>query len=233
MTDSILKTVAYTGLNGGFTTRRERIVRESALTIRLDGQPFATAMLLAAQEEEFVYGHLYAQGIIRNAADIAALTIKNNVADVQLAADHATPSTPEKVASDLVVAQEDIFASVRAILQSEVFAETEAVHSGGLFREGKEPICIAEDLGRHHALDKVIGGGLRRGVDFGRTLAASTGRLPTEMITKCRATGIPIIATKGVPTTLAIEMAAAAGITIAGMVRGETMLVYSHPERIK
>jgi FdhD protein len=233
MTDRILKTVAFTTGNGGFTRRRERIVRESALTIRLDGKPLATAMLLAAREEEFVYGHLYAQGIINSAADIAALTIKNNVAEVRLAAGHAAPPPPEKVESDLAVSKEDIFSSVRAILKSEVFAETEAVHSAGLFREGKDPVAIAEDLGRHHALDKVIGAGLLRGIDFRRTLAASTGRLPAEMISKCRHAGIPIIASKGVPTTLAIEMAVAAGITVAGLVRGDTMLVYSHPERIK
>ncbi len=128
---------------------------------------------------------------------------------------------------------EDIFKCVKAILKSEVFTETEAVHSAGLFLEGKKTICIAEDLGRHNALDKVIGGGLIRNIDFGRTLAASTGRQPSEMILKCRNAGIPIIATKGVPTTLAIEIAREAGITIAGLVRGNTMIVYSHWERVE
>jgi len=233
MTDKILKTVSYTGLNGGFTRRRERIVRESALAIRLDGKPFATAMLLAGREKDFVYGHLYAQGIIGSAADIAALTIKNGIADVKLTAGYAAPPPQEEIESDLKVSREDIFSCVRAILKSEIFAETEAVHSAGLFLEGREAVDIAEDLGRHHALDKVIGAGLLGGVVFGRTLAASTGRLPAEMIARCRHAGIPVIASKGVPTTLAIEMASTAGVTIAGLVRGDTMIVYSHPERIK
>jgi FdhD protein len=72
-----------------------------------------------------------------------------------------------------------------------------------------------------------------QGIDFSRTLAASTGRQPSEMLFKCLQAGIPIIATKGVPTTLAVAIAVKAGITIAGLVRGSTMTVYSHPERIE
>ena len=122
---------------------------------------------------------------------------------------------------------------VKAILKSHIFEETEAVHSAGLFLEGEKPAAITEDLGRHHALDKAIGQTLLKGFNPSRTIAASTGRQPAEMITKCRNAGIPIIATKGVPTSLAIQIAEKSGITIAGLVRGPKMIVYSHPERIK
>jgi FdhD protein len=141
-------------------------------------------------------------------------------------------AVPKVVHSDLKVSAEDIFRCVRAILKSDVFAETEAVHSAGLFLNGKDTICIAEDLGRHNALDKVIGAGLLQNIDFRRTLAASTGRQPSEMILKCRNAGIPIIATKGVPTALAVDIAKETGITIAGLVRGDTMIIYSHWERV-
>jgi FdhD protein len=232
MPGKIFKKVNYTRIDGGCAPSSERIVRETALEIRLDGEHFATAMLLAALEKEFVYGHLFAQGIITTADDIRSVSIENNVAAVTLARRRPVKS-PGKVDSDLRVSPADVFACVRAILKSEVFAETEAVHSAGLFLEGREAVGIAEDLGRHHALDKVIGGGLLRGIDFRRTLAASTGRQPTEMILKCRRAGIPIIATKGVPTVPAVAMAGEAGITIAGLVRGDTMIIYSHPERIE
>ncbi len=233
MDNKILKRVEYIRVNGGFTKSHERIVRETALTIRIDGEPFVTAMIMSAMEREFVVGHLFARGIISRAADIASLTVKNNVADVALTVKETGRQSPSRVNSDLKVSKEDIFACVKAILKSDVFAETEAVHSAGLFLEGKETIGIAEDLGRHHALDKVIGYSLLRDIDFRRTLAASTGRQPSEMIRKCCNAGIPIIATKGVPTTLAIEIAEKAGITIAGLVRGDTMIVYSHAERIE
>lgn len=232
MESKILKKVEYTRVNGACTAASERIIRETALTIRINGQHFATAMLMATMEKEFVIGHLYAQGLITGAGDIASITVKNNIAEVTLSGVKAKTGTP-KIDSGLKVRREDIFACVRAILKSEVFTETEAVHSAGLFLDGKEIICIAEDLGRHHALDKVIGYGLLNNIDFSRTLATSTGRQPSEMIHKCRHAGIPIIATKGVPTTLAVEIAEKEGITIAGLVRGNTMIVYSHPERIE
>jgi FdhD protein len=232
MANSVLKKVNLIHADGGFSPAAERIVKETLFTINIDGRHFATAMMLAGLGKEFVYGHLYAQGVIRRAADIAAITIKNNIAEVTFSPHRAETPVPQEVHSGLKVNHADIFTCVRAILKSEVFTETEAVHSAGLFINGKEPVCVTEDLGRHHALDKVIGSGLLHGVDFSLTLAASTGRQPSEMLYKCRNAGIPIIATKGVPTTLAVQIAEKAGITIAGLVRGSTLIVYSHPERL-
>jgi FdhD protein len=232
MKSSILKEVALTLADGGFSPARERIAKETALEINVDGRHYTTAMMLATLEKEFVIGHLFSQGIIHRAADIASLTVKNNTANVMLSANASGGRRPSTVKSNLKVPREYVFDCVRAILQSEVFTETEAVHSAGLFLDGKEAIAIAEDLGRHNALDKVIGRGLLQGTNFSLTLAASTGRQPSEMVYKCLNAGIPIIATKGVPTTLAVEIAVKAGITIAGLVRGSTMTIYSHPERI-
>jgi len=233
MPSKILKTVEYVRVNGGFKNASERIVKETTLTIKVDGGHYATAMILATLEKEFVVGNLYVQGAINNAKDIKAITINNYTAEVKLAANAKKRAVPSVVTSDLKVSSEDVFNCVKAILKSKVFSETEAVHSAGLFLNGKEEVCIAEDLGRHNALDKVIGYGLLHDIDFSKTLAASTGRQPSEMIIKCRNAGIPIIATKGVPTTLAIEMAEKAGITIAGLVRGSTMIVYSHWKRVE
>jgi FdhD protein len=233
MPNKILKTVEYTRVNDGCTASSERIVKETTLTIRVDGKHYATAMLMATLEKEFVIGNLYVQGVIHSAKDIKSLTIKNNVAEVTLSGKRKKKAAARTIQTDLKVSQEDIFSCVKAILKSAVFTETEAVHSAGLFLDGKEAVCIAEDLGRHNALDKVIGDGLLHDIDFSRTLAASTGRQPSEMIIKCHNAGIPIIATKGVPTTLAVEIAREAGITIAGLVRGNTMTVYSHHARIE
>ena len=233
MKNKILKTVEYIRVNDGCTASSERIVKETTLMILVNGKHFATAMLMATLEKEFVIGNLYIQGVIHSADDIASLTIKNDVAEVALSEKKRGIVVARTVRSDLRVRQEDIFSCVKAILESAVFTETEAVHSAGLFLDGKEAVCIAEDLGRHNALDKVIGYGLLHDIDFSRTLAASTGRQPSEMIIKCRNAGIPIIATKGVPTTLGVEIAREAGITIAGLVRGNTMTIYSHPARIE
>ncbi len=212
---------------------RERIVRETALAINIDHKPFATAMIMATMEKEFVLGHLFGQGIIGSLQDIKSIIVKDNTAEVVLAEIKNPRNDITEVQSGLKVTRDDVFSCVRAILKSDIFAETEAMHSAGLFQEGRKTICIAEDLGRHNALDKVIGYALLKNVDFSNTLAASTGRQPAEMIIRCRHAGIPILATKGVPTTLGIETAVKAGITIAGLVRGDTMTVYSHPSRIE
>ena len=233
MPDKILKKVEYTRVNGGFTTARERIVRETALTINIDRKPFATAMILATMEKEFVIGHLFGQGIISGIKDIKSIIVKDNTAEVVLVENRTERNNVSAVKSDLKVNRDDVFQCVRAILKSEVFTETEAVHSAGLFLMGHETVCIAEDLGRHNALDKVVGYGLLKNMDFGNALVASTGRQPSEMIYRCRNAGIPILATKGVPTTLGVETAIEAGITIAGLVRGSTMTVYSHHSRIE
>ncbi len=233
MNSKILKKVNYTQADGSFSLASERIIRETQLTIKVNGYHLASAMILATMEKEYIYGHLFGHGVINNASDIISLTVKNDIAEVTLKNNISRSERPLSVYSDFKISKEDVFESVRSILKSEIFSETEAVHSAGLFLDGREAICIAEDLGRHNALDKVIGGGLLLSTDFRRSLAASTGRQPSEMIYKCLNAGIPIIATKGVPTTLAIEIAEKAGITIVGLVRGPTMTIYSHPERIQ
>ena len=232
MTDNkILQSVELIRINGGCERICERIIRETALTLRINGDVYATALIMAGMEREFAVGHLYAQGIISNTSHITSVAVDGTTVHVTLTDKKTTAVKP--VSSNLVVDRDQVFTCVKAILKSKVFAETEAVHSAGLFLEGTNPVAITEDLGRHHALDKAIGAALLEGIDLTRTLAASTGRQPTEMIHKCRNAGIPIVATKGVPTSLAVALAEESDITIAGLVRGTKMTVYSHPERIR
>jgi FdhD protein len=101
----------------------------------------------------------------------------------------------------------------------------------GLFLEGRA-LFVAEDIGRHNALDKVIGRGLLTGVSFGQTYAASTGRISSEMALKASRAGIPLTASRGSATSLALEIAERTGLTIAGFVRGRSMSVYTNPGRI-
>jgi FdhD protein len=233
MESKILKEVQYIKADGELISASERIVKETTLKMMVDGRHFATSMILAALEKEYVTGLLYVQGVINSAGDITSIEIENNVANIRLKKNIKKRSILQNIDSDLIVHKEDVVNCVRAILRSPVFEETEAVHSAGLFLNGKESLAITEDLGRHNALDKVIGAALQNNIVFSKILAASTGRQPTEMILKCCSAGIPIIVTKGVPTLMAVELAEKSRITIAGLVRGDSMLIYSHPERIK
>ena len=140
------------------------------------------------------------------------------------------------ITSRLEVEHESVFAALKATLTSPVHRITGGVHLVGLFvvedQEAK-PICIAEDIGRHNAFDKVVGYGLLNEVPFEHAFVTCSGRISSEMALKCARTNIALIASRGATTSLAIALAEKTGLCIIGFVRGETMNVYTHAERIR
>jgi FdhD protein len=113
-----------------------------------------------------------------------------------------------------------------------VFEETGGAHAAAIFDRDAQIIAAAEDLGRHNALDKVIGKCLLRGVSLPGCGVLLSSRLSLEMITKAIRAGLEIIAAVSAPTSLAIEIAERFGVTICGFVRGGRATVYSQPQRI-
>jgi len=230
--DKSLVWVECTKVNGKTIKTKERVVTEIGLSILINEKQLAVAMITPTLEKEFVVGYLFGQRVIQRITDISSINIENNIANVTLhQIKHSGKDLPI-IHSNFRVHREDIVEGVKAILKSKIFAETQAVHSAGLFKQGTEIICIAEDIGRHNALDKVIGYGLLKGIDFANTFVTSTGRQPVEMVLRCGNANIPIIATKGVPTTLAVKIAQTIGFTIVGLVRKEGMTVYSNSVRM-
>ncbi len=136
-----------------------------------------------------------------------------------------------KIQSDLVTDVSTIKSIMKETLVSDLHVRTGGIHIVGLFGpEGK--ICVIEDIGRHNALDRAIGYGLKHGVDFSRTIVTCSGRLSSEMVRKCLMANIPVIASRGATTTLAISMGEKAGLTIIGFVRSQKMNIYTGAERI-
>ncbi|MDD1729642.1 MAG: formate dehydrogenase accessory sulfurtransferase FdhD, partial [Methanospirillum sp.] len=121
--------------------------------------------------------------------------------------------------------------SLKIVLDSELHVKTGGIHVVGLISRS-EIIIKTEDIGRHNALDRVIGYALRKGIDLTGTCVLISGRISSEMSRKCILAGIPIIASRGATTSLAIEMGNATGLTIIGFIRGGKMNVYTAPERI-
>ena len=230
--DERLAWVKCTKINGEAIRIKEQVAAEHGLTIFINDKPFATAMITPALKKEFVVGHLFGQRLIRQASDISSLVIDGDTARVELKTVKTTGKGLPQIRSDFKVSHEDIFEGVSAILKSPIFTETQAVHSAGLFKRGAEPVCLTEDIGRHNALDKVVGYGLLHDVEFANTFVTSTGRQPSEMVIRCANANIPVIATKGVSTTRAVMIARSIGFTIAGAVRSGGMIIYSHPERV-
>jgi len=114
---------------------------------------------------------------------------------------------------------------------SELHKLTGCVHSAAL-SNGSEIICLAEDIGRHNAVDKVIGYAILENISFKGTIMLASGRLSSEIVSKCARWGIPVIASRTSPTSLAVAIAEESGVTVVGFVRADRLNVYTHPQRI-
>ncbi|MDZ4289492.1 MAG: formate dehydrogenase accessory sulfurtransferase FdhD [Prosthecobacter sp.] len=115
----------------------------------------------------------------------------------------------------------------------ETFAKTGGLHASAIFDSRGELIILREDVGRHNALDKVLGYGLLRGLlPFEKNILLVSGRVSFEIIQKALAAGISIVAAISAPSSLAIDFARESGQTLVGFLRGETLNVYTHPQRV-
>ena len=115
--------------------------------------------------------------------------------------------------------------------RSELFKMTGAFHSAAI-SDGEAILSFVEDIGRHNAVDKVIGDMLLKNISFkGKAMLVSC-RVSSEIISKCSRWGMPIIASKSAPTDLAIEIAETSGMTLVGFVRGDRLNIYANPQRI-
>jgi len=129
---------------------------------------------------------------------------------------------PEKLFSLFKIFQE----------KSVLYRTTGCIHASALANEN-ELLVIAEDVGRHNAVDKVIGWALLNKIPFEGKIIIVSGRISSEMALKTAKWKIPIIVSRTAPTSLAVEISEKAGLTVIGFLRGNRFNIYSHPERVK
>jgi FdhD protein len=138
------------------------------------------------------------------------------------------------VASDLRV-ERDVVSSLPDRLRGaqRAFAATGGLHATGLFTVAGELECVREDVGRHNAMDKVVGWAFRAGVlPLAERVLCVSGRLSFELVQKASVAGCPIVVAVGAPSSLAVELAADRGLTLCGFVREGRVTVYTEPWRI-
>jgi FdhD protein len=245
----MLATVEHDGVS-------DQVAVEEPLEIRVGGDALAVTMRTPGADGELALGFLFGEGLIDGArdagppADLAANTIE--VAGPlarELAAERRFYTTSscgvcgkgalEEVAvhseplPDGPRVERALLAALPDRLRQPAFERTGGLHATGLFDPGGELVVVREDVGRHNAMDKVIGRALVNGLVplSGRILCVS-GRLAFELVQKAAVAGAPILVGVGAPTSLAVELATDRGMTLCGFARGGKINVYSRPERV-
>ncbi len=137
---------------------------------------------------------------------------------------------------DPVEVSPDVLAGLPERLRAaqRVFERTGGLHAAGLFTAAGELLCVREDIGRHNAVDKVVGWALREArLPLAGTVLLVSGRASFELAQKALMAGIPVLAAVSAPSSLAVDLAAEAGLTLVGFLRGTSMNVYAGAHRIR
>jgi len=234
---------------------RDEVAVEEPLEIRVDGAALAVTMRTPGHDEELALGFLYGEGLITSPRaagptdDLAINTVE--VAgplerEVGARSFYTTSSCGvcgkgalEEVAvhaPDLPAGPRiarDLLADLPERLRQPTFERTGGLHATGLFTPEGELVCVREDVGRHNAMDKVVGRALLDGrLPFHGAVLCVSGRLSFELVQKAAVAGAPILVGVGAPTSLAISLAADRGMTLAGFARRGRVNVYTCPERV-
>ncbi|MET4004710.1 FdhD protein [Arthrobacter sp. UYCu511] len=146
-------------------------------------------------------------------------------------------STHFKLTSDVdeVLISASVLASLPELLRREqkLFEKTGGVHAAGLFAPDGELLSLREDVGRHNAVDKVVGAAFReKQLPLRNIILQVSGRASFELVQKAAMAGVPVLAAVSAPSSLAVELAHNSGVTLVGFSRGATMNIYTHPGRV-
>jgi FdhD protein len=234
---------------------RDRVAIEEPLEIRVRGEALAVTMRTPGHDEELALGFLYGEGLIDAAVpvgpppDLEANTVD---VDAQLHFDagrrrfyttsscgvcgkgaleeiavHAEPAPPGPTIGRALLAD------LPERLRQPAFEATGGLQATGLFDAAGELLLVREDVGRHNAMDKVVGRALLDGrLPLHGNVLCVSGRLSFELVQKAAVAGAPILVGVGAPTSLAVELAADRGMTLCGFARRGKVNVYSGADRV-
>lgn len=234
----------------------DRIAIEEPLEIRVNGRAVAVTMRTPGHDEELALGFCLTEGLapsdVRLPADLAANTVEVEAPDADLdrvqrsfytssscgvcgkGALEAIAVHAPRVTSDLRLAFDVLAALPDRMREAQAaFERTGGLHATGLFAADGALVVVREDVGRHNAMDKVVGWASRAGLLplAGHVLCVS-GRLSFELVQKAAVAGCPIVVAVGAPSSLAVDLADDRGITLCGFVRDGRLNVYTEPWRV-
>lgn len=250
------------GTNGDLVEEHDLLAVEEPLQIRAGGRDLAVTMRTPGHDDELAAGFLFTEGFVRKAGEIAAIRCERNTAAVTLGSgvdihldraernfymtsscgvcgkasiDALKSAGCTTVPRDAPKICESVIRSLPAKLREcqTVFHRTGGLHASGLFTAEGELVLLREDVGRHNAVDKVIGRAWLDGqLPLRNHILMVSGRTSFELLQKAVMAGIPILAAVGAPSSLAVRTARRFGLTLIGFLRDDRFNAYSEPSRI-
>jgi FdhD protein len=235
---------------------RDVVAVEEPLEIRINGSPVAVTMRTPGHDEELALGFALSEGLRPEGArlpdDLAVNAVELDAPrfdPARLARSFYTSSScgvcgkgaleavaveAPRVEGALTVSAKLVAALPDRLREAQpAFDATGGIHATGLFDENGALLCLREDVGRHNALDKVVGWAFRAGLlPLERSILCVSGRLSFELVQKAAVAGCPMLVAVGAPSSLAVELAKDRGVTLCGFVRGGRVNVYSEPWRV-
>ncbi len=194
-----------------------------------DGLPSPNLLDILPATGSGIAERLRAGGVSRAFAVNASCGVcgRNSIAAVCAAFPPRAAQSPLTTASALATLPDQLRAGQR------VFSSTGGLHAAGLFAPDGTLLALREDVGRHNAVDKLIGRALLdHALPLEQTLLLVSGRLSFEIVQKVVAAGIPLVAAVSAPSSLAVDLARESGVTLVAFLRGPSMNIYTHPARI-
>ncbi len=234
----------YFQLKGGrFQEVKAEVVREQPLTVYVNGERFLTLLCSPFDLEPLVLGYLWMEKVIAGLDEVAAIEVSevDGRAEVTLTRPVTLPTEriltsgcgggitfridPRR--STLKVKPEALAARLHDLLRdARHYHASRGIH-GAALADADRVLLLAEDVGRHNAVDKLKGLALLRGLPTDDRILLSTGRVSSEMLLKAARMGVPLIASRTSPTEMAVALAEQLGITVAGYVRGDGLNLYA------
>ncbi len=231
------------------------VVVETPLRIYINNSHYISLMCTPEKMEELAIGFLFCEGVIKSYSEISSMKLEENILNITMDKkvhaykfkDRAMSSgcckgsmhislinqnSLERVESDKVFNVKEIINLMSGFNKySQLFKETGGVHSCAL-SDGKEVLLFAEDIGRHNALDKVIGMALKNNIEMNDKVLFTSGRLSSDIIIKAAGAKVPLVVSHSAPTQLGLKLAKSLNIAAAGFARGSRINLYSCFDRL-
>jgi len=253
-----MRSLRIVRIQGGLReTAEELLTEEVTLKLYAGDRRIASLLCSPADLQDLVLGFLFGLGVIERAADVRAVTVNRATwsAFLELAPEldaelpvlaglvgagcgslpppESRASPPPLPADGFRVRAGRISELMQELARlSEVHRRTGGVHGAALADAGGLRL-FREDIGRHNAVDKVVGARLAEGGGFQRCLLLSSGRVSSEVLAKAARCRVPVLVSRTAPTDRSVEEARRLNLTLVGFARGERMNVYAAPERIE